>query len=297
VTWVPDLVVVVPSRERPQAAAELAATFQDTCRAETLLVFALDHDDPTFTEYADVVMHYPRVGLNAQQDGTMVSALNKAAREILREYAGLFAVGFMGDDHRPRTLGWDTQFLDALWTLGVGMVYGNDLLQGENLATHVAMTASIPTAIGYMAPPGLTHMYVDNFWMALGQHVGLTYLPYVIIEHMHPLAGKADWDPGYRRVNAQEMYARDLHAFSEYLWTDYLNDIRKVKAMTAGPEPESTNNPERNAMPDFNNDTVEANGPDFAGLAERAVTDAHTQIEAMGRLQGNFIPSPDHPVD
>jgi hypothetical protein len=45
----------------------------------------------------------------------------------------------------------------------------------------------------------------------------LTYLEDVIIEHMHPVAGKADWDEGYREVNAQEVYSADALAYNNYI--------------------------------------------------------------------------------
>ena len=34
---------------------------------------------------------------------------------------------------------------------------------------------------------------------------------------MHPVAGKAEWDEGYREVNAQEVYSADALAYSNYI--------------------------------------------------------------------------------
>jgi hypothetical protein len=90
----------------------------------------------------------------------------------------------MGDDHFPRTHGWDQAYLDALRELGTGIVYGNDLLQGHRLPTQCAMTADIVRRWGYMALPTLRHMYVDNFWRDLGNAADcLRYLPEVVVEH------------------------------------------------------------------------------------------------------------------
>ena len=220
-----DLVVIVPSRGRPEAAQELAEAFAETCTADTLLVFAVDNDDERLPDY----QKQDRV---AQADSrSMVQSLNAAAVLVLADEP--FAIGFMGDDHRPRTEGWDTAYLDALHELGTGIVYGDDLLQRWRLPTQVAMTSDIVRALGYMAPPSLTHMYVDNFWLDLGRQAGcLRYLPDVVVEHMHPVAGKADWDDGHKRVNAPAMYERDRIAYARFrALGDMADAVAKVKAL------------------------------------------------------------------
>jgi hypothetical protein len=212
-----DLVVVVPTRGRPQAAAELAQAFADTSTSDTQLVFAVDADDPERGGYT-ALMHESHARcpyVIEQPNGTMVTALNLVALTAARD---TFAVGFMGDDHCPRTVGWDEQYLQALRELGTGIVYGNDLLQGQNLPTQCAMTSDIIRTLGYMAPPTLQHMYVDNAWLALGTELGrIRYLPDVVVEHLHPIAGKAEWDDGYRRVNDNAVYARDRAMFQAWL--------------------------------------------------------------------------------
>jgi hypothetical protein len=231
-----DLLVIVPSRGRPAAAAELAEAFSDTCTAETELVFAVDRSDPTGAAYRDAVGP-SRVWQN--ESSTMVEALNDAAAcavqlglathltidpypRNLRRMDGRteslpFAIGFMGDDHRPRTKGWDAAYVEALRDLGTGIVYGNDLLQGGRLPTQVAMTSDIVRALGYMAPPELTHLFVDNFWLDLGAQAGcIRYLPDVVVEHMHPVAQKAAWDEGHLRVNDASMYHTDRIAYTRF---------------------------------------------------------------------------------
>lgn len=221
-----SLVVIVPSRGRPHTVAELAEVFRDTCTERTWLLFAVDEDDPHYPAYRDAVGEACakglRVQLVAQPSGTMVSALNHAARHLLGAPGPTVpqAIGFMGDDHRPRTIGWDERYLTALSSLP-GIVYGNDLLQGANLPTQCAMTTRMVAALGHMAPPELTHLYVDNYWRDLGAATGcLSYLPDVIVEHLHPAAGKAAWDEGHRRVNQAAMYERDKAAYADY-WARY----------------------------------------------------------------------------
>lgn len=231
-----DLVVVVPSRGRPEKVRELGEAFAATCTAGTPVILVVDEDDPSFRQYHEVAGDLLATGnesiklILTQPAGNMATALQLGAVFAARSR---FAVGFMGDDHRPRTTGWDQAYLDALRELGTGIVYGNDLLQGERLPTQCAMTADIVRALGYMAPPELVHLYLDDFWRTLGQRAGcLRYLADVVVEHVHPIAGKAEWDEGYERVNNPAMYERDREAFAEYFRTRLVSDVAKVRALS-----------------------------------------------------------------
>jgi hypothetical protein len=227
----PDLVVIVPSRGRPHAVKPIIFAFTRTCTADTRLVFAVDAEDPQVDAYAKEVAFAPgavSVWTN-RGETTMVAALNGAAVEYA---AGPSAIAFMGDDHRPRTVGWDRAYLNALAELGTGIVYGDDLLQHERIPTQVAMTADIVRALGHMAPRVLTHLFVDNYWRDLGAAVGcLRYLPDVVVEHLHPYAGKAELDAGYARVNDPAMYQRDMEAYGRYCGEHLAADVAKVKAL------------------------------------------------------------------
>jgi len=243
-----DLVVVVPSRGRPQQARELADAFQQTCTADTELMFAVDDNDNTLPQYQELAATpsgfpgptlarlFPRISVGVvDEPANMVRALNQAAVAVATLFAPTpYAIGFMGDDHRPRTIGWDTDYLNVLRDLQTGVVYGDDLLQGRRLPTQCAMTTDIVRALGYMAPPALTHLYVDNFWLSLGEQAQcIKYLPDVVVEHRHPVAGKAQWDEGYMRVNDPAMFSRDEAAFAEYCHTSLLDDVQKVQALRA----------------------------------------------------------------
>lgn len=228
-----DLVVIVPTRGRPGAAVELAAAFAET-KSTSRLVFAIDENDPERVAYIEALGPYETTTLQyvpppPSLKSSMVWALNVTAGLYANEAR---AIAFMGDDHRPRTMHWDAMYLAALDQLGTGIVYGNDLLQGERIPTQVAMTADIVRALGHMAPPTLTHLYVDNYWRDLGAGADcLRYLPDVVVEHMHPLAGKAPWDAGHVRVNDQRMYQRDSDAYADYAGSHLADDVAKVRAL------------------------------------------------------------------
>jgi hypothetical protein len=212
--------VLVPSRGRPHNAHRLRAEWPDGVG----LHFLVDADDPTVPEYP---VGLTTIGAPPNHPG-MVEVLNRAAVRLTGEY---FALGFMGDDHLPHP-GWEGPVLDALTDLGSGWVYGNDLVHGAGLPTAVFVTSDIVRTLGWMAPPALQHLYVDNAWLALGGATGrIRYLPDVVIEHLHPVVGKAVSDEGYERVNAESVYAHDGQAYEQWLSTSLDRCAKQVAAL------------------------------------------------------------------
>jgi len=204
----PELVVVVPTFGRPQNAWRLVKAFEETCVLDTELVFVLDDADETRGEY-------PLPHLATATRG-MIPALNAGATALVRDLKP-FAIGFMGDDHLPRTPGWDGRYVASLRSMGTGFVYGNDLIQGARIPTQVAMTANIVEALGYMAPPTFKHLFVDDAWKDMGQSIrAIQYLPDVVVEHLHPLGGTAEWDDNYERVNDTEVARADQLEYTRW---------------------------------------------------------------------------------
>lgn len=203
--------IIVPTRGRPGNIVELIASLEETLTTAELWLVC-DEDDPQLPEYKAIEAN---IFVFKREGKGMAKPLNKAAKELSYNY-DFFC--FLGDDHRPRTKQWDDHFEQELIRMETGLVYGNDLIQGAGLPTAVVMTADIVRQLEGMVPPNMIHLYLDNFWLKLGQDLdSITYLPEVIIEHLHPIAGKAEWDQNYRDVNAQEVYSADAIAFKDYL--------------------------------------------------------------------------------
>lgn len=228
-----ELVVIVPSRGRPDAAAELAGVCTATMSAHTWLLFAVDDNDPTLAAYDTALAGFPHAVVHAVPDPAgHVRAINAGATEALRWKERPYALAKLDDDHRPRTRHWDAMLLADLDQLGTGIVYANDLLQGPNKATAVAMTADIAETLGYMGPPDLTHLFVDDAWVEWGRQAGcLRYRSEVVIEHMHPVAGKSEWTEGHQRVNAPAMWERDTAAWNAYQRDGLAKDVAKIKEL------------------------------------------------------------------
>lgn len=206
-----DLVVIIPTRGRPESIKEVIKSFEDTETKATLLL-VLDDDDSKLGHYLELEVESVTV---KRESVGFVAPLNYGAHINRNNYRHFC---FLGDDNRPRTLHWDQQFVDVLDDLGTGVVYGNDLYQKEALPTAVALSGDIVRTMDAMVPRTLQHLYADNFWLRLGQDLGaIRYLPNVVVEHLHPVAGKAGWDDLYRAVNAPDMYDRDAKALNDYL--------------------------------------------------------------------------------
>jgi hypothetical protein len=214
-----DLLVIIPSRGRPDVIAELAEEFFINSVGFADLLIGTDDDDVDYPTVEGVLYERgPRLRLN----GT----LNKLSVKYAGEYE---YIGFAGDDHRFRTDGWDENILSTLDDMDLGVVYGNDLLQGENLPTAVFMTSEIVKRLGYMSPPGLVHLYMDNFWLEIGKATNIKYLHDTVIEHMHPLAGKADWDDRYLEVNSNEVAMHDRKEFERYMVEEFQNAVALLR--------------------------------------------------------------------
>lgn len=220
------MLCLIPSRGRPQAAKELVREFEKTetsCR----VFFAVDENDPTLEQYIELVgEEMVAITPEAPVRG-FVYPLNYWSR-ILKDDYDYFV--FMGDDHRPRTVGWDRAFAKVI-DMGADVVYGDDLLQGKRLATAGAISQRIVKAFNGMAPETLTHLFVDNFWMQLASDLGtLFYVSDVIIEHLHYVNGKAQKDELYEQVNAPALYTEDGKKYADYIASEeYKNIIASLK--------------------------------------------------------------------
>lgn len=233
------LAIIVPTRGRPQNVARLVALDAP----EVDWYFCVDSDDAEAVAYAEALKinqapeeHEGKLWCSRDGDVVLVTGapqrmvpwINQiSASDVLAEYD---YVGFMGDDHLPRTPHWDQRICEALHRLGTGIVYKNDLLQCEKLPTVGFMTTDIVRALGYMAPPCLEHMFVDNFWLDIGRAIRrIKYLGDVVIEHVHPAAGKAPMDASYETTSP--MMITDGKAYAEYKASEFFHDVVKLEAL------------------------------------------------------------------
>jgi hypothetical protein len=180
----PELLVIVPSRGRPQSVARLLDAVRETRRTGTHVHVAVDEDDERLPEYeavmdehgsdGDVLETGPRKGLAAWT--------NEIAVRRAGEYPFLAS---LGDDHVPRTPGWDRALVDAIIQMGgTGFSYPWDGTR-EDVPEAVVMSSDIVAALGWMALPACRHWYIDDTWAALGRGAGcIKHLRAVAVDHV-----------------------------------------------------------------------------------------------------------------
>lgn len=231
------LAMVVPSRGRPESVHKQAEAWQATrAVGQADLVWAIDADDSTFLEYERAIASYPWMAWSVRPEWEpMVTKLNTVAvgyATYKGEGAGWDMVGFMGDDHLPRTENWFGILIQAQRWYGSGIFYGRDGLQDIRLPTWWAMSSDVIRELGSMVPSAVDHLYCDNTVEALGRAArALFFLPSLLIEHMHPAADKAEWDEGYKRVNRPEQYEQDRLAFLRWLAAGRATDAAKIRGL------------------------------------------------------------------
>jgi hypothetical protein len=217
----PRALVIVPSRERDERLDFMLGEALALSAGTADFAVCYDEDDPRREAYAKLRRKFPQAAPGVQgvlwfhgPRRSMTGWTNwMAAHPRAARYELL---GSLGDDHVPVTPGWDRELADAITALGgTGISYGDDRHQHEALPTAPFISRDIADALGWMCLPGTLSKYCDDAWKALGEMAGcLSYVPGVIIEHLHPDAGKAPQDATYQHGN--ESWAADRQAFSAW---------------------------------------------------------------------------------
>lgn len=218
-------VILLPSRGRSHRIDEcLESLLENTVSSD--IIVCLDEDDAaSYTRVDGVEYHIgpkpTRIGLNEK--------LNRMLPLIVDKYDYIM---WAADDTVAKTPGWDARLVAAIQNIPLGISYPNDLLQGKNLPSNgTCFDSRIPRALGYLAPPTLFHLYMDNFWRLLGTELGtLVYCEDIILEHNHYVNKKAPTDNTYKTINSQEMYSLDSSAFNDYKDNLLTRDLARLHA-------------------------------------------------------------------
>ena len=214
-----SLIVLCPTLGRPAAAQETWNSFVDTAEGDTRLLFVIND-----YERRDIYQGLPTLVVSGKK--WMNEVLEEAVTRVLEDYAP-DQIGFIGDDNRFRTRSWDVRIMQILTTLP-GFAYCQDRTT-NTLPTHVFASSKIIRALGYFGLPGLHHLYIDNVWRDLGEGAGcLYYVPEIVIDHLHPIYGRGEWDDSYLLTNSQQTYSHDWTVYSAWKETSAAADIQIV---------------------------------------------------------------------
>lgn len=150
-----------------------------------------------------------------------------------KEYPEEEWYGMISDDVLPRTKGWDVELVKTAMEFGIAS--GNDLMNAPVKMTGAAVwKGQIVRDLGYMAPPGVRHMYIDDMWETIGRELGIWKCRMdVVTEHMHHLNGKAKMDDSYAESHNKHL----PHDQPHYLrWANMRNhEYPKIEKFARNP--------------------------------------------------------------
>ncbi len=192
-----------PSRGRPHNIERLVIAWEDT-QASCVLDLRLDEDDPELDRYMQI--QFP--DLWAVTVGPRATGA-EYTNETLDRYPQASAYGCLGDDCVPKTRHWDRLLASAAGDWGIA--YADDLWKSR--CTHPIIGGELVRAVGWLGLPVVNSLCIDTAWEIIGQEISrLVFCPAVIIEHMHPCAGKAPRDRTYNERRG----GRDLRTFDKW---------------------------------------------------------------------------------
>ena len=200
--------ILAPSRGRPKALQAMADSAFRTASNIEILAY-VDEDDPSdYEAVQDVtIVRGPRINLSDCWN----RLAEKARGSILH----------MGsDDIRFRTPHWDQMIRQAFEVFRdrIVFVYGDDGIHDRKMGTHGFVSREWYQTVGRFTPPFFPCDYADTWLNEVAAHIGRRmYIQGMLIEHLHPIAGKASWDQTHkerlergREANVGELY-ESLH--------------------------------------------------------------------------------------
>lgn len=218
-----DLLLIIPSRGRPKRIARILDSIRETSMLRTHLHVCVDEDDPELPSYQyvvntagkedDILEIGPRKGL--------AGWTNEVAVRRAPQYPYLAS---FGDDHVPKTPGWDKALVRAIKDMGgTGFSYPWDRGR-EDIPEAVVMSSDIVQALKWMCLPELSHWYVDNVWADLGHGAGC-------IQHCRAIAVDHEWKGDQTSKDSGKKITTDRDAY--YLWrkTRMAEDISTVLSL------------------------------------------------------------------
>lgn len=140
-------------------------------------------------------------------------------------------VGWLQDDLVPETQGWDVKVLAML--NGYNVVSTNDgALAPKRMNGATAWSADLVRAAGYLYPPGLKHLYLDDVWEALGKSTGCWHVAMDIMVRHKNVEWIESRDTTSEKIKTY--WDNDRRVFAEWQRTDAIPAAERIMAMMEG---------------------------------------------------------------
>jgi hypothetical protein len=202
----------------------------------------IDRND--FMDNQDAYMALTNVPLGWHFEFTNGETQGEKIAEVWDDVKHCSWLGLIGDDCVPETPGWDKRMVAALD--GANIVSCNDGWQApKRIANCWIMAGDLVRLVGYIFPPGMQHLYVDDVWETIGRNAGCwRVLMDVKVAHRHVFKNEAEADETHRRVYGDGtmqdgMWPGDREAFLAWINGEQQRiavAVAELRRGMAGPE-------------------------------------------------------------
>ena len=177
---------------------------------EIELIFYIDSDDNESIEMYKSLGPNVHAIIDERGEGNLSVMWNRCY-----ERASADIVMHCGDDIRFRTPNWDKIVLDEFdkYKDKIVLVYGNDGVRKDDLATHSFLHKNWIETVGYFLPPYFSSDMNDYWLTTVARNIKRLIKVNIYSEHLHPAVGKHSLDITHQeriargdRDNVRELY-------------------------------------------------------------------------------------------
>ena len=151
-------------------------------------------------------------------------------RAVWDEVKDLDWVGLIGDDNIPVSPHWDEHMVGGLQ--GWNFVSCNDSWQApRRVANCWVMSGELLRTVGYIFPPGLNHLYVDDIWETIGRATqNWNCRMDILVKHNNHIMNKTE-DETHKKAYSDTNWAHDSAIYEEWVLNERDAIIERVEAM------------------------------------------------------------------
>lgn len=220
---------VLATRSRVANCQRFIQAWHDT-RASTPVYVRIDHCDPNLGKL--LALPWPKefvvvTGVRAR--------LRASANEMFNNYPNESWYGLLADDVVPRSDYWDQQLVQAATPDKISYAPDPAAIAANKFSmSHPCVGGDLVRLVGWFGCPVVDHFGVSTFWQTLHHQLGWNGAVAAVLEHAHPVYGKAEMDSTYLEslankytdlANLSRYIDNNLTALIESIHNKYLNKI------------------------------------------------------------------------
>jgi len=205
--------LLCPTRKRPSFMKELWESAYNTAEDKENLeiIFYIDNDDTESIEMYKSLGKNCHAVIDKRGDGNLSVMWNDCYDQVTSAEILFLA----GDDIRFRTNNWDAKVRNVfeLFEDKIVLVYGDDGVRNDDLATHPFVHKNWIETIGYFLPPYFSSDMNDYWLTEVAKGIDRLIKIDIYTEHLHPSVGKHYLDETHKerlkrgtRDNVRKIY-------------------------------------------------------------------------------------------